>query len=148
MRHLWVSLICLLFLAGCSGRTVQIRGVTPLNVNGEGESTPVDVRIYPLRADAAFARAGFAALWTEPARALGDELLGTPLTATILPGAASDPPQSVELGRPGSEATWIGVQLLVRREDALPRTLLLPAERLHDAVIEAFGYGLRLGVRR
>jgi type VI secretion system VasD/TssJ family lipoprotein len=147
MRLLCVFVL-LTTLAGCSGRTAQIRGVIPLNLNSEGESTPVDLRIYPLRTDNAFARAGFAALWTEPSQTLGDELIGSPITLTVLPGSSGDAPHIVDLGSQAGQAAWIGVQLLVRREDDLPRTLLLPAGRLPEVVIEAVGYGLRLGTRR
>ncbi len=135
-----------LLLAGCAARTAQIRGIAPLNRNAEGESTPVDVRFYLLRDDDAFARAGFAALWTDAAGSLGHELIGKPAVATVLPGAITDPVACVDL--PGDEAAWVGVQLLVRREGELPRTLLIPVERLSSCVVEVTGYGLRLADRR
>lgn len=145
-RLLLLSACFLMALGGCATRTAQVRGVAPLNRNAEGESTPVDVRFYQLRADAAFARAGFAALWTDPAGTLGGELLGPPIVLTVLPGALADPAQALAL--PGGEAAWIGVQLLVRREGELPRTLLIPAGRLSTCVVEVTGYGLRLADRK
>ena len=137
---------CVLLLTGCAIRTAQIRGVAPLNRNAEGESTPVDVRFFLLRNDDAFARAGFAALWTDAAGSLGHELIGKPTVATVLPGSITDPAACLDL--PGEEAAWVGVQLLVRREGELPRTLLIPVDRLSSCVIEVTGYGLRLADRR
>jgi type VI secretion system VasD/TssJ family lipoprotein len=136
-----------LLTAGCGTRVAQVRGVAPLNRNPLGESTPVDVRFYALRRDQAFAAAGFAQLWTDPARSLGGDLIGEPVVATLLPGAGDATPQVVVLPAAG-DAAWIGVQLLARQEDALPRTLLIPAERLAGSLIEASGYGLRLAVRQ
>ena len=147
MRVFPPLLCCLvLALAGCSRHVAQVRGVAPLNRNAEGESTPDDVRFYLLAGDNAFARASFAALWTDPTSALGAELLGPPTVVTVLPGAAVDAAQVVALS--GSTASWVGVQLLVRREGDLPRTLLIPVDRLGSSVIEATGYGLRLAERR
>jgi len=136
----FLALLLCLPLAACASQTVRLRGVAPLNRNAEGESTPVDVRLYSLRDDDAFSRASFAALWTTPGAALGGELQGQPRTVTVLPGEAGELPQIVQI----DASAWIGVQALVRREDALPRTLLIPAERLPGAVIEVTGYGLRL----
>lgn len=149
MRQLlsFALLLALLMAGGCGARVAQVRGVAPLNRNPLGESTPVDVRFYALRRDQAFAAAGFAQLWTDPARSLGGDLIGEPVVATLLPGADDAAPQLVVLPEAG-EAAWIGVQLLARNEDALPRTLLIPAERLAGTLIEANGYGLRLAVRQ
>lgn len=145
MPRLLIPLFVVL-LTGCAARTAQVRGVAPLNRNAEGESTPVDVRLFLLRDDDAFARASFAALWTDPAGSLGSELIGKPTVTTVLPGSVTDPAVSIDL--PGDEAAWIGVQLLVRREGELPRTLLIPVERLSSCVVEVTGYGLRLADRR
>ena len=136
----------ILIVSGCANRSAQIRGVAPLNRNAEGESTPVDVRFYLLRDDDAFARAGFAALWTDAAGSLGHELIGKPSVVTVLPGSVTDPAACVDL--PGDEAAWVGVHLLVRREGELPRTLLIPLDRLSSCVVEVTGYGLRLADRR
>lgn len=147
MQHLLVLLLAVL-CAGCSARSVHLRGVAPLNRNAEGESTPVDVRFYQLRDDDAFARASFAALWTNPQQALGHELAGAPTVATVLPGAAGEAPITILLEGGSGDAPWIGVQLLTRRDSELPRTLLIPADRLPGCVIEVTGYGLRLAERR
>ncbi len=141
-------LFCIaLLLAGCAERSVQVRGVAPLNRNAEGESTPVDLRFFLLRDEDAFARAAFAALWTNPAATLGGEVIGAPIAATVLPGGLVDPAQSVDLPS-GGEVAWIGVQLLVRHEGELPRTLLIPIGRLPSCVVEVTGYGLRLAERK
>lgn len=147
MYRIILPLIALI-LVGCAARSANLRGVAPLNRNAEGESTPVDVRFYLLRDDAAFARASFAALWTNPQQALGGELIGQPVVVTVLPGAETEPARACGLGLGSGDAPWVGVQLLTRRESDLPRTLLIPADRLPGCVIEATGYGLRLAERR
>jgi len=145
LRHLCICLA--LVCAGCATRVAQVRGISPLNRNTEGESTPVDVRFFVLRSDAAFSRAGFAALWTDAVATLGGELIGQPNVTTVLPGGIADPARLIALPGAG-EAAWIGVQLLVRHEGELPRTLLIPVDRLTSCVIEVTGYGLRLADRR
>lgn len=141
-------LICVAVLActACAGQTAHVRGVAPLNRNAVGESTPVDLRFYLLRDQAAFARAGFAALWTEPGAVLGSDLIAPPVVATVLPGGPDDQPQSVALGT--AQARWVGVQMLSRRDDGEPRTLLVESDRLPGIVIEASGSGLRMSGRR
>lgn len=148
MQHVLLFILSMAMLAGCTTRSANLRGVAPLNRNAEGESTPVDVRFYALRDDAAFARASFAALWTSPQQVLGTELIGQPVVVTVLPGTATDLPRPCLLGSGSGDARWIGVQLLTRGEGDLPRTLLLPADRLPGCVIEATDFGLRLAERR
>lgn len=147
MPHLlFLVLTFLLALGGCATQAVQVRGVAPLNRNAEGESTPVDLRFYLLRSDAAFASASFTALWTGAKQVLGSDLIGEPVVVTVLPGAATDPAHLVPLGQ--GQAAWVGVHLLTRGEGDLPRTLLIPVDRLPGTVVEATGYGLRLAERR
>jgi type VI secretion system VasD/TssJ family lipoprotein len=141
-----VILLCLAMLAGCAGNAVQVRGVAPLNRNAEGESTPLDLRLFALRREDAFASAAFTALWTDPQRALGPDLIGAPVNVTVLPGAAVDPARLIAV--PGSQATCIGVLALVRQQDDLPRTLIIPVAALPRTVVEATGYGLRAVDRR
>lgn len=148
MQRILTYVLIAMLSAGCAVRSANLRGVAPLNRNAEGESTPVDVRLYLLRDDDAFARASFAALWTSPQQVLGGELIGQPTVVTVLPGSATEAPRSVLLEGGSGAAPWIGVQLLTRRESELPRTLLIPADRLPGCVIEVTGYGLRLAERR
>ena len=133
-------LVLALALAGCAGASVRVRGVAPLNLNADGESTPVDVRFYPLRDQARFQAAAFATLWTEAEKTLGPDLLAPPVVVTVLPGNAGEPPRRVEV----PAAPWLGVQVLVRASDGSPRTLVLPGDRLGEALIELHAYGLRL----
>jgi type VI secretion system VasD/TssJ family lipoprotein len=147
MQRILMYVLIAVLSTGCAVRSANLRGVAPLNRNAEGESTPVDVRFYLLRDDDAFARASFAALWTSPQQALGSELIGQPTVTTVLPGSASEASHGVRLEGSG-DAPWIGVQLLTRHEGELPRTLLIPADRLPGCVIEVTGYGLRLAERR
>lgn len=135
-----ICAILMAMLCGCAGSTVRVRGVAPLNLNGDGESTPVDVRFYPLRDQARFQGAAFAALWTDAEKTLGPDLIAPPVVVTVLPVAPTDPPLRVEVG----PAPWIGVQALMRASDGSPRTLVLPAGRIGEAVIELHGYGLRV----
>jgi type VI secretion system VasD/TssJ family lipoprotein len=139
LRYLLVLVIAL-SLAGCGGASVRIRGVAPLNLNADGESTPVDVRFYPLSSQTRFQGAAFAALWTDAAATLGSELLAPPVVVTVLPGAAGDPPLRVEV----PAAAWLGVQVLVRKSDGSPRTLIVAGNRLDEALIELRAYGLRV----
>lgn len=143
MPRLIGCLVVMVFCAGCGGPSVRLRGVAPLNRNAAGESTPVAVRLYPLRGEARFQGAAFEALWTDAERILGPDLIAPPTVVTVLPGAAGDPPQRVLIDG-GLQAQWIGVVALVRRNDGNPRTAVLPAERADDGVIELTGYGLRL----
>lgn len=140
-RTLLLIMSALLVVAGCTSHRVRVRGVAPMNVNGDGESTPVDVRFYPLRDQARFQAAAFEALWVEGERILASDLAGPVVVATVLPGSAGDPPRRVDLGVDGR---WIGVLALVRRSDGTPRSAVIPADRLEDAVIEVRGLGLRI----
>ncbi len=140
-----IVLACLVLLCSCASHSARVRGLTPLNRNAEGESTPVDIRFFLLRDDTTFASAGFSALWTDPVAVLGPALIGKPTTATVLPGGQSDPATCVRVSE--GQAAWVGVQLLVRKEGDLPRTLLIPIDRLERCVIEVTGYGLRLAER-
>jgi len=138
-----LPLLLAVVLVGCGGPSVRLRGVAPLNRNAAGESTTVDVRLFPLRSQGRFQGAGFEALWTEAERILGPDLLAPPTVATVLPGAAGDPPQRVAV-EGAAQAGWIGVLALVRRNDGTPRTVVLPADRAGEGVIELTGYGLRV----
>ncbi len=142
LRPCAVAILALL-LAGCGGPSVRLRGIAPLNRNVSGESTPVDVRIYPLREQGRFQGAAFEALWTDAEKVLGPDLIAAPTVATVLPGVAGDAPQRITVQNAG-QAQWIGVLALVRKGDGTPRTLILPVDRAGEGVVELTGYGLRV----
>lgn len=131
----------LLLLVGCTSHLVRLRGVDPLNVNAAGESTPVDVRIYPLRTLDRFQSIPFESLWTDGERLLASDLTGAPTVVTVTPAAAGDPPQRVVIT---VEAPWYGVLALVRKGDGSPRTAVIAAKDLGAVTVEVRGYGLRI----
>ncbi len=134
---------CALFVAGCGNATTRIRGVTPLNLNDANESTPVAVRIFPLRADSKFRGAAFETLWIDPAAVLGDDLLGKPQQVMVFPGQPNDAPQQVTVAD-SSSANFIGVMGLYRKSDGLPRTVVLPIQDADRRVIIMTGFGIKL----
>lgn len=146
-----LRMICLLFaaalaMAGCSRTaTLQLRGTAPLNLNENGESTPVDVRIYQLKSDARFRKAVFEKLWTKDADALGDDLLVPAKTVSVLPGGAGEPAAKVELGELATGTNFIGVMAMYGKADAKDnRTLVLPVDDAEKHVIEFSGYSVKL----
>lgn len=148
-RQLRLSLLFLVFLAasaGCSRTaTLQLRGLAPLNLNDTGESTPVDVRIYQLKDDAAFRRATFEKLWTEDEKVLGQDRLAPPRTESVVPGNPTDQPKRVALGELEIGTRFIGIMALYAKTDARDaRTLVLPVNDAEKPVIEFSGYGIAL----
>jgi type VI secretion system protein VasD len=139
-----VALACL--GSGCSRTaTLQMRGLAPLNLNDTGESTPVDVRIYQLKDDAAFRRATFEKLWTEDDKVLGQDRLAPAKTESVVPGNPTDQPRRVELGELEVGTRFIGIMALYAKTDARDaRTLVLPVNDAEKPVIEFSGYGISL----
>src|SRR4051812_49485892 len=88
-----LAAVLALAVSACGGTqrvSMNLHGVSPLNVNDQNESTPVDVRFFALKSDAAFRSATVDALWTDFKKVLGDDLLGEPIVATVFPGGAGD----------------------------------------------------------
>ena len=139
-------LTLLILLVGCTdSATLQMRGVAPLNLNDAGESTPVDVRIYQLKNDAAFKRATFETLWTEDKKVLGQDYLAAPLTESIVPGNATDQPKRIHMDELEAGTRFIGIMALYGKTDARDaRLLVLPVEGVDKPVIEFSGYGISL----
>lgn len=148
-RHLRACapfLALLILLVGCSrSATLQMRGVAPLNLNDAGESTPVDVRIYQLKNDAAFKRATFETLWTEDKKVLGQDYLAGPLTESIVPGNTTDKPKSIHIAELEPGTRFIGIMALYGKTDARDaRLLVLPIDDAESPVIEFSGYGISI----
>ena len=132
-------------LAGCGSASARVRGVAPLNLNDNNESTPVDVRFFQLADDGAFRRVTFDALWVDAGKALGGDLLGAPVVKTVFPGSRSDQPTLIQLGKLSGKTKFIGVMGLYRRTDGTDRrTLVLALDRIEKDVIELSGYSVAL----
>jgi type VI secretion system protein VasD len=140
------ALAVLLLASGCSRTaTLQMRGLAPLNLNDAGESTPVDVRIYQLKDDAAFKRATFEKLWTEDEKVLGQDRLAPPRVESIVPGSATDQPKRIALGELETGTRFIGVMALYAKADARDtRTLILAVDDAERPIIEFSGYGIAI----
>jgi type VI secretion system protein VasD len=142
-----LSLLAMVVLfAGCSrSATIQVRGLAPLNLNDTGESTPVDVRIYQLKDDAAFKRATFEKLWTEDEKVLGADRLAPPRVESVVPGNPTDQPKRIALGELEVNTRFIGIMALYAKTDARDaRTLVLPVDDAEKPIIEFSGYGISL----
>ncbi|MBA2479296.1 MAG: type VI secretion system lipoprotein TssJ [Planctomycetes bacterium] len=135
----------LLLLSGCGTVTVQARGVSPLNLNEHGESTPVDVRFYQLRSDQRFRTASFDQLWMSETDALGPDKLGDRVVATIFPGTPADRPAEVRLGKRQSGTAFIGVLALYRRSETKDaRTVVIPIDQASTRVLQFTGYSVAI----
>src|SRR3569833_2142512 len=80
-------------IAGCGQASARVRGVAPLNLNDNNESTPVKVRFYQLASSDRFQAATFESLWLNDKEPLGADRLADPVVVTVLPGSANDHPQ-------------------------------------------------------
>jgi type VI secretion system VasD/TssJ family lipoprotein len=141
-------LACTLALAaGCaSTRSVSlpVRGVAPLNPNEAQESTPVDVRVWPLAAAERFKAATVEQVWTDAKGALGGDLLGDPATFTVFPGAAGDPAVVQRLEMPGG-TRFLGVLAMYQRSDAQDqRATVVPVEDAEDHGLLLSGFAVRI----
>jgi type VI secretion system VasD/TssJ family lipoprotein len=64
-------------LAGCGGLTqVSYKVYKPLNVNQQGQSTPVTVKLLFLKDNGKFKSKTVDELWEDPKKALEDDLIG------------------------------------------------------------------------
>lgn len=115
-----VALVAAL-LTACGGPrsvTLPVRGIAPLNPNEAKESTPVNVRVWPLAGADRFKAATVDQLWTDAKAALGPELLADPSIFTVFPGAETDPVVEQALSVPDS-TTFLGILAMYQRSDAV-----------------------------
>jgi len=120
VAQLLATLALTLVLAACGGPrsvTLPVRGISPLNPNEAQESTPVNVRVWPLAGADRFKAATVDQLWTDAKAALGPDLLGAPVTFTVFPGAESDPVIEQQLEVPAG-TTFLGILAMYQRSDA------------------------------
>lgn len=137
--------------SGCGEMAVRLRAVEPVNLNEEGESGSVAVRIYQLKDGGRFAQADAAALWLDDRAALGDDRLADPLTVVLRPGPALAAPRVVELGKPAAGTRWIGV-LAMYPAGAVPppgerQRAVLERSEAEDGVFELSGRRLAVVAR-
>jgi len=134
-----------LMLGGCSDQrtvAVKVHGVTPMNLNTEKESTPVNVRVYALTDDSTFRAATVDQLWSDAGKVLGDKVVGEPVTFTVFPGNAGDPPVRQELTI-SKRAAFLGILALYQGADAQDRrTLVLPLREAGRQVLTFSGYAV------
>lgn len=134
-----------LLLGGCSSTRevdLSVRGVAPMNLNIDQESTPVSVRVFALANDGKFRAATVDQLWTDHAKALAEDLLAEPTVLTVFPGAAAD--QAVEhTVTVSTSARFIGLLAMYQKADAQDRrTLILPIEEADDKPILFTGFAV------
>ena len=142
-----LPLICAMLVAGCGGPrslTVPVRGVAPLNPNDAQESTPVDVRVWPLAGADRFKAATVDQLWTDAKAVLGADLLGEAKVFTVFPGAATDP--MVEQRMEVPEATkFVGVLAMYQHSDAQDqRATVVSIADIEDHGLILTGFAVRL----
>lgn len=104
-RH--CTLLCVvafLFLSGCSSNPNKpiyvvgdIQATTILNPDINGEYRPVNIKIYYLKSDAGFDKAGFADLYKHTDKALGDSILHLS-SHQLLPGQSLELQEEVPSG--------------------------------------------------
>lgn len=145
--RLTATLIALatLVLGGCSSTRevdLEVRGVTPMNLNVDQESTPVSVRVFPLASDGKFRAATVDQLWTDHAKTLAEDLLGEPTVITVFPGSADDRPVDHTV-TVSSSARFIGLLAMYQKADAQDRrTLILPIDEADDKPILFTGFAV------
>ncbi len=116
-------------LSSCSGPTIALRALAPVNLNPDGESLPVKVRIYALRDDARFRGAPFADLWTKDREALGDDRLQDPKVVLVPPASLAAAPLQIELAELPKEARFLGVVALIQHADQPDRRRVVIARK-------------------
>jgi type VI secretion system VasD/TssJ family lipoprotein len=137
-HHRIAAAVCLaLALAGCGQGALSIRAVAPVNLNVEGESLPVKVRIYALRDDGRFRSALFSDLWTRDREVLGDDRLQDAKVVIVAPRGPAGKADEIDLGELPKETRFIGIMALYRRPDEPDRRrIVLPVDLIGDRVVE------------
>ncbi len=133
-------------LAGCGPArvTLDLQGVTPMNLNEQNESTSVQVRFYQLKTDATFRAATVDQLWTDDKKVLGADLVGDPSSTFVQPAGAGDPPAQFAIDVQDA-AKFIGVLALFHKADAEDhRMLLIPVDEAGKHNITFTGYAVSL----
>ena len=136
-QHWILAAFLALTFVGCGQSPLSVRAVSPVNVNGEGESLPVKVRIYALRDDARFRSALFSDLWMHDRDALGDDRLQDPKVVIIPPTTPSGVPTNIDLGQLPEHTRFIGIMALYRQPDEPDRRrVVLSVDLLGERIVE------------
>lgn len=126
-----------LALVGCGRGTLSVRAVAPVNLNVEGESLPVKVRIYALRDDGRFRSALFSDLWTRDREVLGDDRLQDPKVVIVAPRGPTGQADEIDLGELPKDTRFVGIMALYRRPDEPDRRrVVLPVDLVGERVVE------------
>jgi type VI secretion system VasD/TssJ family lipoprotein len=138
VHHQWIlAAFFSLAFVGCGQSPLSLRAVAPVNVNEEGESLPVKVRIYALRDDARFRSALFSDLWMHDRDALGDDRLQDPKVVIIAPTGPSGLPSEIDLGQLPEHTRFIGIMALYRQPDEPDRRrVVLSVDLLDERIVE------------
>lgn len=127
---------------------MTVRAVAPVNLNDEGESLPVRLRLYELKDRSRFLAASFNDLWLDDRKALGPDRLADPRHVVIQPGKPDAEPQRYDLISVAEGTRFIGVMALYPRSgDPDERRAVIALDDLSDYVIELSGYQLTLKTR-
>jgi type VI secretion system VasD/TssJ family lipoprotein len=136
-----------LSLVGCGGPSpLSVRAVAPVNLNEQGESLPVRLRIYELKDRSQFLAASFNDLWLDDRKALGADRLADPRQLVVQPGKPDGNALRYDLIEVAAGTRFIGVMALYPRggEQDDERRVAIALDDLSDHVIELSGYQLML----
>ncbi len=131
-------------MGGCGAPSpLAVRAVMPVNLNAEGESLPVRLRLYELKDRSRFMAAAFNDLWLDDRKALGPDRLADPRQVVVQPGRAGDEPRRYDLISVAEGTRFIGVMALYPRPgDEDERRAVIALDELGDQVIELSAYQL------
>lgn len=135
-----------LSLAGCGGPSpLNVRAVAPVNLNEQGESLPVRLRIYELKDRSSFLAASFNDLWLDDRKALGPDRLADPRHVVVQPGKPDGGALRYDLIEVAPGTRFIGIMALYPRSgEQDERRAVIALDELGDHVIELSGYQLTL----
>ncbi len=135
-----------LSLVGCGGPSpLNVRAVAPVNLNEQGESLPVRLRIYELKDRSSFLAASFNDLWLDDRKALGPDRLADPRYLVVQPGKPDSDALRYELIEVAAGTRFIGIMALYPRSgEQDERRVAIALDELGDRVIELSGYQLTL----
>ena len=133
--------------------TVHYRGVAPLNLNEEGESLPVKLRIYQFLDETTaklFVTEPFDAVWTDDKGTLGDGLLMMKETDAVIPQGANDPFVTVQLLEEKEETDkrcrYVGIMALIgtANDENKPRRDYKPVSEVGNYIFNITGYWIEV----
>ena len=151
MRHT-LSLFGLLVLAavmsGCASTSLELNfiAIKPVNVaksdvDAEGASRVVDVRIYQLKTNNKFNDASVENVWVDAEGTLGDSLIEVKAGESIFPEDPKDPRvgRVITIDPVDANTKFIGV-LALFSEGENDRKVSVPLEEAGEVIFELTGY--------